>query len=342
MMKLYRVRQFGSLDGLQLIEEPQPAAPVARQVLVRVRASSLNFRDLLGLKGALQVSGPGMAPDHIPLCDGAGEVVAIGPEVTRVKVGDRVAATFHPGWIAGPAPHDLNVLGRSSGANDGMLAEYTRVDESELVIVPSHLSFEEAATLPCAGVTAWYALHGAQALLAGEDVLTIGTGGVSLFALQFAKLAGARVIATTTSSGKMDLLKQMGADVVIDTSADPKWHRQVLAATDGRGVDVALDVVGGELFENIVRATRGNGRVSLVGVLSRSTDGISPLVRGRGLNLNPTRVGSRLHFEQMNRAIAVNQLRPVIDRVFGFDEARAAFQHFESGVRAGKVVISHS
>jgi NADPH:quinone reductase-like Zn-dependent oxidoreductase len=341
-MKLYRVRSFGDFAGLQQTEEPPPAAPVARQVLVRVHATSLNFRDLLGLKGALQVSGPGMAPDHIPLCDGAGEVVAVGPDVTRVKVGDRVAATFHPGWIGGPAPHDLNVLGRSSGRNDGMLTEFTRVDESELVIVPPHLSFEEAATLPCAGVTAWYALHGAQALLAGEDVLTIGTGGVSLFALQFAKLAGARVIATTTSPQKVDVLKQLGADVVIVTADDPKWHRQVLAATEGRGVDVAVDVVGGDVFTHAMQSTRPNGRMSLVGVLSRSTEGASPLFRARGLNLHPTRVGSRFHFEQMNRAIAVNRLKPVIDRVFAFDDARAAFEHFETGVRIGKTVISHS
>jgi NADPH:quinone reductase-like Zn-dependent oxidoreductase len=340
-MKLYRVRSFGDFAGLQQTEEPPPAAPVARQVLVRVRATSLNFRDLLGLKGALQVSGPGMAPDHIPLCDGAGEVVAVGSEVTRVKVGDHVAATFHPGWIAGPPPHDLNVLGRSSARNDGMLTEFTRVDESELVIVPPHLSFEEAATLPCAGVTAWYALHGPQALLAGEDVLTIGTGGVSLFALQFARLAGARVIATTTSPQKVDVLKKLGADIVIDTSDDPQWHRQVRAATEGRGVDVAVEVIGGDVLTAAMQATRPGGRMSLVGALSRSSE-ISPVFRGRGLTMNPTRVGSRLHFEQMNRAIAANRLKPVIDRVFAFDDARAAFEHFDTGVRIGKTVISHS
>jgi NADPH:quinone reductase-like Zn-dependent oxidoreductase len=340
-MKLYRVKSFGNLDGLYQTEEPQPSAPVARQVLVRIRASSLNFRDLLGLQGSLQMAGPGMALDHIPLCDGAGEVVAVGPEVTRVKIGDRVAATFHPSWIAGPAPHDLNVLGRSSARNDGMLAEFTRVDESELVVVPAHLSFEEAATLPCAGVTAWYALHGAQALLPGEDVLTIGTGGVSLFALQFAKAGGARVIATTTSPAKVEVLEKLGADVVIDTSGDPKWHQRVLVATEGRGVDVAVEVVGGEMTTEVFRATRCSGRVSLVGALSRSADALSPVARGRGIYLHPTRVGSRLHFEQMNRAIAANQLRPVIDRVFDFDDARAAFEHFDTGVRIGKTIIRH-
>lgn len=309
---------------------------------MRVRASALNFRDLLGMKGALQIRGSGMAANNIPLCDGAGEVVAVGPDVTRVKVGDRVAAIFHACWIGGSAPQELNLLGRSSGRDDGMLTEFTRVDESELVIVPPHLSFEEAATLPCAGVTAWYALHGVQALLPGEDVLTIGTGGVSLFALQLAKLTGARVIATTTSPQKMDVLRELGADVVIDTSADPQWHQQVLAATDGLGVDVCVEVAGGDILTAAMQATRPGGRISAVGALSRRADGISPLFRSRGLNLHPTRVGSRQHFEQMNRAIAAHGLKPVIDRVFAFDDARAAFEHFDTGVRIGKTVISHS
>lgn len=339
-MKLYRVRSFGSLDGLQQTNEAPPADPVARQVLVRIRASSLNFRDLIALKGYMQAVPPGMAHDHIPLCDGAGEVVAVGPEVTRTKPGDRVGLTFHPPWIGGPAPENLNILGRSSARDDGLLTEFTRVDESELVILPDHLSYEEAATLPCAGVTAWYSLHGPAPLVSGDEVLVMGTGGVSIFALQFAKMAGARVIATTTSPEKLDMLRTLGADVVIDASSGPGWHRQVLDATGGRGVDVTVEVAGNSTYPDSVPATRCGGRMSMVGALSGGNDGLVG-VQLRGLNLHTTRVGSRHHFEQMNRAIAVNGLRPIIDRVFDFDAAKAAFEYFEHGSRIGKVVIRH-
>lgn len=340
-MKLYRVRSFTGVDGLESVVEAQTADPAARQVLVRIRASSLNFRDLIALQGLLQAVPPGMAANCIPLCDGAGEVVAVGEDVTRVKPGDRVALTFHRDWTAGPVPHNLNVLGRGTGVNEGTLTEFSTVDESELVHLPAHLSYEEGATLPCAGVTAWYALHGAMPLYSGEEVLVLGTGGVSIFALQLAKLAGARVIATTTSPEKMDTLRAFGADVVIDASRGPGWSEQVLTATDGRGVDVTVEVVGATSWTDSVQATRCNGRISLVGALSGRNDvniGASTL---KGLNLHPTRVGSRLHFEQMNRAIDANGLRPVIDRTFEFDAAKAAFEYFDHGTRIGKVVISH-
>ena len=270
-MKVYRVTSFTGESGLEQLEEADPTAPVARQVLVRVRANGVNFRDLIALDGHMQVVPPGMAKNHIPLCDGAGEIVSIGPEVTRFAVGDRVAFTFHPGWIAGPIPSDLNILGRSSGPNDGLLADFSTVDESELVKLPDHLSFEEGATLPCAGVTAWYALFGPAPLLPGEDVLVMGTGGVALFALQFAKMAGARVIATTTSPSKMDLLRELGADAVIDASNGPGWHEGVLEATDGRGVDVTVEVGGGGTWPDSGMATRNAGRMSMVGALSQST-----------------------------------------------------------------------
>ncbi len=340
-MKVYRVTSFTGENGLEKLEEADPAAPVARQVLVRVRANGINFRDLIALDGHMQVVPPGMAKNHIPLCDGAGEIVSIGPEVTRFAVGDRVAFTFHPGWIAGPMPSDLNILGRSSGPNDGLLADFSKVDESELVKLPDHLSFEEGATLPCAGVTAWYSLFGPAALLPGEEVLVMGTGGVALFALQFAKMAGARVIATTTSPSKMDLLRELGADAVVDASNGPGWHEGVLEATDGRGVDVTVEVGGGGTWPDSGMATRNAGRMSLVGALSQSTENIPSLFMQRGIHSGPTRVGSRLHFEQMNRAIALHDLHPIIDRTFAFDDAKAAFAYFRSGVRVGKVVISN-
>jgi NADPH:quinone reductase-like Zn-dependent oxidoreductase len=338
-MKVYRQTSLG-IEGLQQFEEPDPPAPVGRQVLMRVRASSLNFHDLLSLRW-------GVPPEYLvntgrfPMVDGAGEVVAVGPDVTRVKPRDRVAATYHWDWIGGPAPYSLNAYGRGVKGNDGMLTELTVVDESELVHVPRHLSFEEGATLPCAGVTAWNALHGDLPLLPAEDVLIQGTGGVSIFALQFAKLAGARVIATTTTPGKMDTLRTLGADVVIDASRGSGWHKEVLAATNGRGVDVTVDIGGPTTWDDSVAATRENGRISVVGFLGGIGQAISFAFIARGLHLHPPRVGSRVHFEQMNRAIEYHGTRPVIDRVFDFDDARAAFDYFEHGSRVGKVVIRH-
>ncbi|MBB4615052.1 zinc-dependent alcohol dehydrogenase family protein [Novosphingobium taihuense] len=336
-MKLYRVPAFTGPDGLTLCDEPDPTPPVAGQVIVRLRATSINFRDLMGLQGQLQV-GTGMAPNHIPMCDGAGEVVSVGESVTRVKPGDRVALTFHPTWIAGRIPDDFNVLGRSCHLNDGLLAQYTKVDQSEVVVVPNHLSFEEAATLPCAGVTAWAALQGQMHLLAGDDVLVMGTGGVAIFALQLAKAAGARVIATTTSPAKQQRLWELGADCVVDSSR-PDWSAAVLDATGGRGVDVALDVGGSTGWIETIKATRECGRISLIGALDRSTGGMPGLFMWRGQHLNPTRVGSREQFEQLNRAIAQAKIVPVIDRVFGFEQAAEAFRYFETASRIGKVVI---
>lgn len=338
-MRSYRPNALG-LEGLEQFEERISPAPVGRQVLMRVRASSLNFRDLLSLKVGIPadyVLGTG----RFPLCDGAGDVLAVGPDVTRVKPGDRVATIFHWDWIAGPMPYTLNTYGRGTKGHDGMLTEMSLVDESELVHLPAHLSFEEGATLPCAGVTAWYALQGDMPLVPGEDVLVQGTGGVSIFALQFAKIAGARVIATTTSPAKMDRLRALGADVVIDASSGPGWYRDVLAATHGRGVDVTVEVGGQNSWDDSVAATRENGRISMVGALGGIGKGLDPSFLMRGLQLHPTRVGSRHHFEQMNRAMALHDMHPVIDRVFDFDDVRAAFDYFEHGNRIGKIVIRH-
>lgn len=339
-MKTYHLKYFG-IEGLQQVEEAEPSTPVGRQVLMRVCASSLNFKDLLTLKKG--ILGEEIIRDgRFPLCDGAGEVVAVGPDVTRVKPGDRVAAIFHWDWIAGPIPDSLQMFGRGIKGNDGMLTELTLLDESELVHLPKHLSFEEGATLPCAGVTAWAALFGDIPLIPGEDVLVQGTGGVSVFALQFAKISGARVIATTTSPAKMETLRALGADVVIDTSQGAGWHKQVLAATNGRGVDVTVDVVGPSNWNDTVSLTRENGRISMVGAMDLVNDYNMDLkFMMRGLHLHPTRVGSRLHFEQMNRAIEYHGIHPVIDCIFNFDKVRAAFEHFEHGKRVGKVVIRH-
>lgn len=337
-MQIYRVPEFTGSSGLRLCEEPDPTPPVAGQVVVRLRATSINFRDSLGLRGFLQRAGSGLAPNHIPMCDGAGEVSAVGENVTRVKVGDRVALTFHATWIAGRIPDDFHFLGRSSGPNDGLLAQYTKVDQSEVVTLPAHLTMEEGATLPCAGVTAWAALQGQTHLRPGDDVLVMGTGGVAVLALQLAKASGARVIATTRSPAKQSRLRELGADVVVDSSG-PKWHKAVLEATGGRGVDVALDVGGPSGWKETVLATRECGRVSLIGALDRAAGDMPALFMLRGLHLSPTRVGSREQFEQMNRVVSLAGIRPVIDRVFGFHQAREAFDYFDTASRVGKVVI---
>lgn len=336
-MKVYRLKEF-SLGGLQQIEEPEPHAPVGRQVLVRLRASSLNARDWRSTNGTIATV---TKPGGIPLCDGAGEVITLGPDVTRVRPGDRVAVNYHWNWIGGPIPDEFNLYGRNVHPDDGMLTELRLLDESELVRLPEHLSFEEGATLPCAALTAWSALHGDQPLLPGEDVLVQGTGGVSVFALQIAKLSGARVIALTLTPEKTDALKALGADVVIDASSGPGWHKDVLEATRGRGVDVTVDVLGYTRWDDSVAATRENGRISMVGAIGGRGGGLSDHFMMRGLHLHPTRVGSRVRFEQMNRALALHGVRPVIDRAFDFDDARSAFQYFEQHGRLGKVVIRH-
>lgn len=340
-MRAYRIASYTGPAGLELVHEPDPAAPVGRQVIVRLHASSINFRELLDLRGFMAAMVP-MPDRRIPGSDGAGEVVAIGPDVTRVKIGDRVATTFHAGWIGGTSPHDLNVMGRGAKANDGTLVEFTRVDESELVLVPDHLSFEEAATLPCAGVTAWYSLFGVGPLLPGSFVLLQGTGGVSTFAMQFARTAGLRVIATTTSPSKAQRLLDQGVEKVIDASAGVEWASGVLAATGGLGVDLAVNIAGGNTIEACVQATRRFGRIVLVGAREAPLSALSAAFMFRGISIHVTRVGSRDHFEQMNRSIAATKLKPVLDRIFEFEDAPRAFEYFATARHIGKVVIRHS
>jgi NADPH:quinone reductase-like Zn-dependent oxidoreductase len=306
---------------------------------MRVRASSLNYRDLMVLKGGGR--GP-TKPGVIPLSDGAGEVAAIGDGVTRVKVGDRIAGTFHPRWFGGPIKPDY--LTDRLGANlDGMLAEYAVLNEEALVHIPSHLSFEEAATLPCAAVTTWVALTRDRKVTAGDTVLTQGSGGVSVFALQFARLLGARVIATTSTVEKAERLKALGASDVINYTETPNWDEKARELTDGRGVDCVVEIGGPGTIAMSLGALVVGGHVSLIGAnLSRSGTGLDPLLlTGRGITVGAISVGSRTDFEAMNRAITLHRLRPVIDRAFPFAEAKEAYRHFEGRGHFGKVVISH-
>lgn len=341
-MKAWVVNSYTGIEGLEQRELPRPAAPGPGQVLVRLRAASLNYRELLLLKG---VYAQWCKPEFILCSDGAGEVVETGADVWRVKSGDRVALTFHPHWFGGAYAHSPAFLGRG-GSVDGVLADFTCVSEHELVHLPPHLSFEEGASLPCAALTAWSALCANATLLPGQSVLVQGSGGVSVFALQFAKLFGARVIATSSSGEKLAALRKLGADELINYTKTPDWHEEVLRVTNGAritngaGVDVVVEVGGASTFSKSVAATAQCGRISMVGLLTGLPD-VSSNVFMRGLTLHTIRVGSREHFEQMNRAIAVNELHPVIDRIFEFDAAHAALRRLESGKHLGKIVIRH-
>jgi NADPH:quinone reductase-like Zn-dependent oxidoreductase len=266
-MKSYHATSGAGLAGLTLKDHPDPS-PGPREVLVRVRANSLNYRELSVLRGTYPLP---VKADVVMCADGAGEVAAVGEGVTRVKVGDCVAAAMFPRWLDGPFGWD--VAPQLGGSLDGMLTELAVLGEDAVVHVPEHLSFEEAATLPCAAVTAWNALTGDARLQAGDVVLTLGSGGVSLFALQLAKLFGARVIATTSSAAKARRLAELGADDVVDYRSDPSWHVAVRALTGGRGVDQVVEVVGGTL-EQSLRAVAVGGQVSFIGQLDRGSSAL--------------------------------------------------------------------
>lgn len=339
-MRAYPIRQFG-LDHLEQAELPMlQMAP--GMVLIRVHAVSLNYRDLMVVKGLYN---PKMELPRIPCSDGAGEVVAIGEGVGGVKVGDRVCGIFMQRWLDGPltAERSKAALG---GDVDGMLAEYVLLAENGVVRFPEHLSYEEAATLPCAGVTAWNALQSAGVpalpVLPGETVVTQGTGGVSIFALQFAKLLGARVIGTSSSEEKLTRAYGLGLDAGCNYRQRPEWSKWVSEVTGGKGADRIIEVGGAGTFGQSLRAARVGGMIAQIGVLSGSATSeplaLTPILH-KQLRVQGIYVGSRAMFEQMNAAIAKAELHPVIDRVFDFDQAREAFLHMHSASHFGKIVI---
>ncbi|MEM6255976.1 MAG: NAD(P)-dependent alcohol dehydrogenase [Cyanobacteria bacterium P01_D01_bin.156] len=333
-MRAYEIQQSTGINALTRVERPEPH-PNCGQVLIRVRATSLNYRDLLVLQGSY----PGQQDSVIPMSDGAGDVVAVGEGVTRVQVGDRVAGIFFQSWLTGEMskPITKSDLG---GSIDGMLADYVTLNQDGVVHLPDHLSYEEGATLPCAAVTAWHGLVTKGNLKAGETVLLLGTGGVSTFALQFAKLHGARAIVTSSSDQKLEQAKSLGADETINYKTLPDWEREVYRLTQTTGVDHVVEVGGAGTLEKSARSVRYGGRISLIGVLSGFGGQINPqLILGKGLTLQGIYVGSRDMFEAMNQAIAQHQLRPVINRTFDFSEAKDAYQYLKSGAHVGKVVI---
>jgi NADPH:quinone reductase-like Zn-dependent oxidoreductase len=334
-VRAYTYQPDGPAFRLAVEDRPTPD-PGPGQVRVRVHAASLNYRDLIALrnKAGRKVGG------RIPLSDGAGVVTAVGPDVTQWQPGDRVAGCFYQTWDGGrfDLAHHRHDLG---GGIDGVLAEEVLLRAGGVVRIPDPLSFEEAACLPCAGVTAWYSLVTRGGLKPGDTVLTLGTGGVSVFAVQFAAAMGARVIVTSSSDDKLAKAKRLGAAEGVNYRTHPDWDKEVWRLTGGKGADHVIELGGpGTLGKSLATAAAG-GQVYLIGVLTGfgpPTDSLFTAL-ARNLTLHGIYVGSRADFEGMNRFVAETRVRPVIDRVFPFDQAAAAFAHLEGGGHFGKVVI---
>jgi NADPH:quinone reductase-like Zn-dependent oxidoreductase len=329
--------KFG-LDSLTQVDLPDPK-PERDEVVLKMRAASINYRDLMIVQGTYN---PRQPLPLVPFSDGVGEVIAIGPDVTRVKIGDRVCPIFVQAWIDGET--SMAKLKTTLGSPlPGVLSELYVTRESGLVKVPSHLSDAEAATLPCAALTAYNALFGTGSLTAGQTVLVQGTGGVSIFALQFAKMVGARAIVTSSSDEKLERAKSLGAWETINYKTNPDWDKRVIELTDRIGVDQVVEVGGAGTLVRSIRAVRVAGTVSIIGALTGAAQEVNVLpVLMRHVRLQGIIVGSRTMFEAMNRAIEATNLRPVIDaKSFTFGEAKQALEYMSTGNHFGKIVVTY-
>src|ERR1700722_19694039 len=334
-MKTYEIQKYGGPEGLKLVDRPLPD-PGDHEVVVRIKAVSLNNPDLVVLRGHYDrhpVEG------RVPLSDGAGEVIAVGPGVAKFKVGDRVAACFFQGWPAGRFKAEMHrtALG---GSIDGVLTEQAKFREEGLVHLPENYSFAEGATLPCAAVTAWQSLIVRGQLVPGETVLLLGTGGVSIFGLQIAKLAGAKVIITSSSDEKLERARKLGADAVLNYKTTPDWGKVAAGLAGNDGVDHVIEVGGAGTFLQSVRACGFGGKIGLIGILSgiETQTEIFPIVQ-KLATVFGVYVGSEERFVGMNRAFEQSGVRPVIDKVFPFTAAAEAYEYMASGSHFGKVVI---
>jgi len=332
-MRVWQISSFG-IDSLEFAERPS-AEPGPGEVQIKIRAVSFNFRDLLMIKGLYN---PKLKLPRIPCSDGAGEVTAVGEGVTQWKSGDRVAGIFMQNWIDGPAS-PVKVKGALGGDIDGVLAESVVLNEHGLVRVPRHLGFEEASTLPCAAVTAWNALACAN-LKPGSTVLVQGTGGVSIFALQFARLMGMRILGVSSSEEKLERARQYGLDVGLNYRSKPEWDRWVLDQTGGEGVDLVIEVGGVGTLPRSLRAVRMGGVIAQIGVLSAPGEAIPlPLILHKQTTIRGIYVGSRSDFDDMNRSIELAQLRPVLAS-FSWTETREVLHRMEAGEHFGKLVVT--
>lgn len=332
-MQAYEIQQFG-VENLALTEREKPQ-PQANEVLVHLRAASLNYRDLMIVKGFYN---PKLKMPVVPLSDGAGEVVAVGESVTKWKIGDRVCPIFMQGWTDGTIDFQKarTALG---GDTDGVLREFGAFDENGLVRIPDFLSFEEAATLPCAAVTVYNALFCSGSLKPDDTVLLQGTGGVSIFALQFAGVYGCRTIITSSSDGKLKRAKDLGADDFVNYKQTPDWDRAVLDLTEKRGVDHVVEVGGAGTLQKSLNAVRMGGHIAVIGILSGKGEFNPASILMKAVKLQGIFVGSRQMFEDMNRLICQHSLKPVVDKIFEFEEAREALKYMESGAHFGKIVV---
>jgi len=331
---VYEIASFG-LQGLRRAERPEPT-PGPGEVRLRVKAVSLNYRDLLMLQGRYD---PKQRLPLVPLSDAAGEVDAVGPGVGSLQAGDRVATLLNQRWLGGP-PTRRKVRAALGGPLDGVLAEWVVLPEAGVVPVPPHLSDEQAATLPCAGLTAWSAVVAQGGARPGDTVLVLGTGGVALFALQFAALVGAEVIVTSSSDEKLARVRELGARHALNSVSEPDWDARVFELTAGRGADLVIEVGGAGTLGRSLRAVRVGGRICLIGVLGGHSGELDlrPVLM-KQVRVQGVLVGSRESFEEMNRAIGASGLRPVVDRVFGFEEAPEAFRYLAAGKHVGKVCL---
>ena len=336
-MKALVLQDSPGIGNLRAVYRPDPVTR-RQEILIKVRATALNYRDVEIVNGSYHTA---FALPLVPLSDGVGEVVAVGEEVTRFRIGDRVCSTFWQRWVGGSFRMAEPAYQRG-GPIDGLLADYAVLDEQAAVLAPRNLTDVEAATLPCAAVTAWQALVTEGAVKAGDTVLVQGTGGVALFALLFAKASGARVIITSGSDEKLDRAVKMGAFAGVNYRQNPEWAEAVLDLTDGRGVDHVIEVGGPQSFEQSLKASARCGQINVIGYLGGKDGTINPLdifrkqVRVRGIP-----VGSRESFEAMVRAIEALDLKPLIDRTFPWSDVAAAIRYLESGSHFGKVALVH-
>ncbi|HQZ83752.1 MAG TPA: NAD(P)-dependent alcohol dehydrogenase [Pyrinomonadaceae bacterium] len=335
-MKAYEIDKFG-IDDLRMVDAAMPE-PGDDEVLVKVHSAALNYRDLMVVDGRYN---PRMKLPVVPLSDAAGKVVAVGKNVASRKVGERVMPLFVQRWFDGrlDVAASRSSLGGDARSN-GVLREYAAFNERSVVGVPEHLSFSEAATLPCSALTAWNALIESGKLQKGETVLTLGTGGVSIFAIQIAKHFGARVIATSSSDAKIERLKALGADETINYRSTPDWERRVLEWTGGQGVDHVVEVGGAGTIEKSVASVRMGGEIALIGALSGGASVDTVPIFMRAISLHGIFVGSKAMFERMLKEFGRAKMRPVIDREFAFDDASEAFRYMQKGEHFGKIVIN--
>ncbi|HSR11423.1 MAG TPA: NAD(P)-dependent alcohol dehydrogenase [Thermodesulfobacteriota bacterium] len=320
------------IDALE-VREIAPRQPGPREVSVRVHAASLNYRDLITVN-------QGVSRELVPFSDGAGTVEETGEEVIRLKKGDRVTGLFFPRWQGGDIDDYKFSSARGGEPTDGMLAQMVHGPEESFIRFPPFLSFEEASTIPCAGLTAWNALVVKGKLKPGETIVIMGTGGVALFALQLARTIGARVILLSGSERKIEKAREMGATEIINYKENPDWEKEVLGKTSGVGADLVLELGGGGTLAKSIAAAKIGGRISLVGVLTGFSGQINPLpILRKTLSVNGIYVGSGEMQEELHRALETNQIHPVIDRVFPFDEAKEAYRYMEGAQHMGKIVV---